>query len=571
MRPALQRGLPLKLSQLSGITVLQSSFSQGTPSNRTSYIGIATSFQKDSVLTSASASLAEASSPSKRRKMGAVEGPLAGLEPANVWGFFHDITKIPRPSKHEEKVLKWLKSFAEERGLAWQQDTVGNLVIKRTGTGGGEEAPAVVIQGHVDMVTEKNNDVEHDFFKDPLCLQLDGTWLKANGTTLGADNGIGVATALALLDLTPSAEHPMPPLECLFTVDEETGLTGAFDLDASLLSGKTLLNLDTEDWGKIFIGCAGGGDSMITLPVQHTAISADKADAYTIKISGLMGGHSGLNINEDRGNAVRFVAQVANAVLKAAPSARLARISGGDKRNAIAREASAQIVVPAGEASAAAEAVNKQSQALAQEYGALEKQLDVSVGQSERRPPDQTLTPDSADQLLTLLLTLPHGVVKYSHTVPGLVETSSNLASVKPEGPEGSAPSAYKVNCSTRSSLLPALEQVRDSIARLSRLVGASVEQDTAYPGWAPNPDSAVVRLAQEVLTEVTGHKVKVGAIHAGLECGIILEKVPGMDAVSYGPTIKGAHSPDERVEIATVAPFWEATLKILGRLAARR
>ncbi|CAL5222920.1 g5353 [Coccomyxa viridis] len=515
--------------------------------------------------------------------MGAMDGPLAGLEPANVWGFFNELTKIPRPSKHEEKVLKWLKAFADERSLAWQQDAVGNLVIKRTGSGGGERAPAVVIQarqpllacyagaGHVDMVTEKNNDVNHDFFNDPLRLRSDGSWLKADGTTLGADNGIGVATALALLDLPNSVEYPLPPLECLFTVDEETGLTGAFDLDPSLLTGKTLLNLDTEDWGEIFIGCAGGGDSMITLPVQHESLDASSADAYTITVSGLMGGHSGLNIAEDRGNAVQFVARLANAVLKAAPESRLARIAGGDKRNAIAREATVDLVVPVNGASAAAEAVNRYSQALKQEYGALEQQLDVAVTQSKEQVPKQVLSAASAERLLTLLLTLPHGVQKFSHTVPGLVETSTNLASVKPDSTDNSAPGAYKINCSTRSSLSPALEHVRDSIARLSRLVGATIEQDTAYPGWAPNPGSAVVKLAQEVLTEVTGHEAKVGAIHAGLECGIILEKVPGMDAVSYGPTIKGAHSPDERVEIATVAPFWQATLKILGKLASAK
>ncbi|EIE18888.1 aminoacyl-histidine dipeptidase [Coccomyxa subellipsoidea C-169] len=496
-----------------------------------------------------------------------VTSPVSGLEPANVWGFFEQLTKIPRPSKHEEKVLQYLKDFANERKLAWQQDGVGNMVIKRTGSGGGEMAPAVVIQGHVDMVTEKNSDIVHDFFNDPLRLQSDGAWLKAQGTTLGADNGIGVATALALLDLPSNAK--LPPLECLFTVDEETGLTGAFDLDPTLLTGQVLLNLDTEDWGEIFIGCAGGGDSMISIPVTYEAAPSSGMLHYELKISGLMGGHSGLNINEDRGNAVRFAARIADTVLRAAPGAKLAGIAGGDKRNAIPREATATVLVPEGSGDAASAVTDQYADALKKEYGALETQLSVSLSESSSPAPGQVLSSDSASKLLTLLLTLPHGVIKYSHTVPGLVETSTNLASVKPCPAEnGALPEKYMVQCTTRSSLGPPLEAVRDSISKLSGLVGASVEQDTAYPGWAPNPGSAVVGLAKEVLEEVTGHTVKVGAIHAGLECGIIGEKVPGIDMVSYGPTIRGAHSPDENLEIATVKPFWEATLKILGRLA---
>ncbi|BDA48997.1 Cytosol non-specific dipeptidase [Coccomyxa sp. Obi] len=496
-----------------------------------------------------------------------VSSPVSGLEPANVWNFFEQLTKIPRPSKHEEKVLQFLKDFANERKLAWQQDAVGNMVIKRTGTGGGEMAPAVVIQGHVDMVTEKNSDIIHDFFNDPLRLQSDGIWLKAQGTTLGADNGIGVATALALLDMPASAK--LPPLECLFTVDEETGLTGAFDLDANMLTGQVLLNLDTEDWGEIFIGCAGGGDSMISLPVTYEAPPSSPMQLYELKISGLMGGHSGLNINEDRGNAVRFAARVADTLLEAAPGARLVEISGGDKRNAIPREATAFLLVPKDAEGKASTVTEQYADALEKEYGALETQLSVVLAKSSAPAPEEVFSFDSAAKLLTLLVTLPHGVIKYSHTVPGLVETSTNLASVKPGPADGGArPNKYLIQCSTRSSLGPVLEAVRDSIAKLSRLVGATVERDTAYPGWAPNPGSAVVGLAKQVLEEVTGHTVKVGAIHAGLECGIIGEKVPGIDMVSYGPTIRGAHSPDEKVEIATVKPFWDATLKILGRLA---
>ncbi|KAK9830529.1 hypothetical protein WJX72_012284 [[Myrmecia] bisecta] len=493
---------------------------------------------------------------------------VSGLKPEPLWQYFEQLTQIPRPSKHEGRVLQWLKDFAQARGLKWQQDAVGNLVIKRPGSGGGEAAPVVVIQGHVDMVTEKNADTVFDFYTDGLRLTRDDTWLKAVGTTLGADNGIGVCAALALLSMQPSAK--LPPLECLFTVDEETGLTGAFELDASMLSGRTLLNLDTEDWGEIFIGCAGGGDSEIILPIDEEPAPVDLV-AQEVAVTGLMGGHSGLNINEDRGNAVIIAALVADAVLQAVPLARLASIRGGDKRNAIPRECKAILLVP--EASAEkvfAEVVANQVNAIQAEYGTLEK--DLSIASLPVKAPTNVLTPESAHSLLTLLLTLPHGVHKYSHAVPGLVETSTNLAAV---GPASSGDhhrgSALKITCSTRSSLMPALDTQRKRIAKLSSLCGAEVAQDKAYPGWAPNPKSDVLQITKDVFHELLGVAPKVGAIHAGLECGILGDKIPGIDMVSYGPTIRGAHSPDEKVEIATVEKFWDATLLILQRLADKR
>jgi dipeptidase D len=491
-------------------------------------------------------------------------------------------------NKNFPSVLAWLKAFADDRGLAWTQDTVGNIVIRRPGSGGGQDAPPVVIQGHVDMVCEKNAGTAHDFAADPIRLVLgDDGWLRADGTTLGADNGIGVAAALAVLDSPPGA--PLPPLEALFTVDEETGLTGAFGLDGSMLTGRTLLNLDTEDWGAIFIGCAGGGDSMITLPVQaSTDDLPPDATALTLSVTGLLGGHSGLCIAEGRGNAVALAARLAEAAIEGAggpASARLVRAAGGDKRNAIPRECRVSLaIVDGGPAAvdAAIVAAEKEGAAIAAEYGGLETGLAVGVAKGDGPAPTAALSAESTAAAITLLRILPHGPLRMSTAVPGLVETSTNLASITPvfaaevEGradDDGALPTAFRVQTSTRSSLLPALEAVRRTIGAAARLAGASaVECDEAYPGWAPNPASRIVRLTAGVVAGVTGAPPSIGAIHAGLECGIISARVPGgLDCVSFGPTITGAHSPDEAVDVKTVVPFYEALLKLLAELAGEK
>ncbi|PSC67193.1 aminoacyl-histidine dipeptidase [Micractinium conductrix] len=513
---------------------------------------------------------------------GELPAALQGLEPEALWRHFGELSKIPRPSKHEGRVLDWLKEFAEERDLQWKQDAVGNIVIYRPGSAGGEKAAPVIVQGHVDMVCEKNAEVAHDFMADPIKLVRKDDWITADGTTLGSDNGIGVCAALALLDLP--ATETLPPLECLFTIDEETGLTGAFELDGSMLRGRTLLNLDTEDWGDVFIGCAGGGDSILRLDLQQEGVPAG-CTALDVHVKGLLGGHSGINIHEDRGNAVRMAAATVEAILAAAPTARLVSMHGGDKRNAIPRECSATVVVPAAELDAAQEAVAKRGAAFQQEYGLKEPALSVSAAPAAATPA-ACLSQQAGQQLVDLLLTVPHGVCKNSHAVegavvppctraarpltpppPSLVETSTNLAAVKP-GEGGSDGASFTVTCSTRSSLAAPLELVRSSISRIGRLCGAEVEQDAAYPGWAPNPGSDIVKLTAETIGRITGKAPAVKAIHAGLECGIIQEKLPGLDSVSYGPTITGAHSPDEQVRISTVLPFWQATLDILRQLA---
>ncbi|KAG2432288.1 hypothetical protein HYH02_013011 [Chlamydomonas schloesseri] len=548
----------------------------------------------------------------------ATEAAVAGLQPPALWNFFAQLTQIPRPSKHETRVLQYLKDFADARQLSWRQDAVGNLVICRPGSGGGETAPGVVIQGHIDMVCEKDPALAHDFLADPLRLRREGDWLQATGTTLGADNGIGVAAALALLDLPPSAK--LPPLECLFTVDEETGLTGAFQVSPDLVRGRTMLNLDTEDWGEVFIGCAGGGDTTLVLEVAlQPPPASPPMSAYELTVGGLLGGHSGLNIAEGRGNAVQLLARALAAVERAAAAApveggaagvsgagtaagaaaepgwRLVDASGGDKRNAIARDARAVILVSDARREAVAAAVCELQQQLAAEYGRLEGGLAVRLrrrggsaeeplaaqGQQGQGLQQQVVAPADVDRLLALLRGLPHGPLKFSHAVPGLVETSNNLASLKdgatlPPGEPGAGGPAhpasarrYVVTCTTRSSLTPALEATRDVIAGLARLAGCvALHRKPAYPGWQPDPTSPVLQMTLDAYKELTGSDAKVSAIHAGLECGILQQRFAGMDCVSFGPTIKGAHSPDERVQLSTVEPFWDLTLRLLQRLA---
>tara|TARA_B100000953_G_scaffold272592_1_gene244135 strand:+ start:610 stop:2076 length:1467 start_codon:yes stop_codon:yes gene_type:complete len=482
-----------------------------------------------------------------------------GLKPEIIWKHFETLTKIPRPSKHEEKILAYLKSFANERNLEMREDETGNIVVLRPGSGGGENAPTVIIQSHVDMVCEKNRDSNHDFMNDPLKLYIDNGWLKAKGTTLGADNGIGVAAAMALLDLPD--DSTLPPLECLFTVDEETGLTGAFALNGEILKGRTMLNLDTEDWGEICIGCAGGGDSSIHLPIDYQNAPSDYL-SFQLSVEGLKGGHSGVDIHEERGNAIVFISSIIDNILENTKSF-LASIEGGDKHNAIPREAFANIFVHPEFVSDAQNSVSNRTQALKKEFGSIEKNMEVKFTGSEESS-EQCLSNESQVSLIGLLRTLPHGVLKYSHDVEDLVETSNNLASVKKENGK------ISIICSTRSSISEALESQRERIRIMSKAYGASINQDEAYPGWAPNINSSILETTTKVYSELLGKKPHICAIHAGLECGVIGEKVKDMDMVSFGPTIKGPHSPDERVEISSVVKFWELLLIILQNLSKK-
>ena len=446
-------------------------------------------------------------------------------------------------STHPTSVLTWLKAFADARSLPWRQDAVGNILIQRPGCGGGEHAPPVAVQGHVDMVTECRRTPPHDFTTTGITLVIEGDVVRGDGTTLGADNGIGVAAALALLDAPAST--PLPPLQALFTVDEETGLTGAFGLDAAALglTAKACVNLDTEDWGEIFIGCAGGGDTVVSLPVEREPLSSSSHQLLLFSISGLAGGHSGLAIGDDRGNALRLCGRLAAAAAEAVPGLRVVTAAGGDKRNAIPRDCVIVASAPTTDVAAALAAASSESASLSAEYGVGGVHGTAQVAGAEpglaavaaaveptdpRLPPSTPtlapLTSSSSTALLTLLTALPHGVVKMSAAVPGLVETSTNLASVKPT-PDGHT---FTLQTSTRSSHGPALEAVRRSIRAVAAAVGASSTFDEAYPGWAPAPSSPLLELTLASVAKVLGRPPATKCIHAGLECGILGGKMGG-------------------------------------------
>jgi len=504
------------------------------------------------------------------------------LEPQSLWTQFAILSSIPRPSKQEGAVLDYIKGFADEHGLTWKQDNVGNLVVFHPGSGGGQQAPPVVVQGHVDMVTEKNSDSSHNFAEDPILLRRfhkneKEVWLGARGTTLGADNGIGVSAALALLETPVDSNIPLPPLEALFTVDEETGLTGAQQLDAKALglTGTTLLNLDTEEWAELYVGCAGGGESVLTLPLSRKSnadADGSSANMVQLRVEGLLGGHSGINIHEGRANAVVLCAAVTQAALKH-EGVDLVSIKGGDKHNAIPREAFAQLLISHDKSKQAVmNIVKKYEAALKAEYGTLEQKLSVTlVGKDDANDEDlpcQPLDDAAASRLLSMLLALPHGAIKFSHVMPSLVETSNNVASVATNN------DCATVLCSTRSSIQSALEATRDRLTAVACLAGASIEKSEPYPGWNPDMNSPVLQLAKKLLSERLDGDCAPGvkAIHAGLECGLLIEKMGGkVDALSFGPTITGAHSPDESIHADTVPPFFQLVRDILAELAKKR
>jgi dipeptidase D len=484
------------------------------------------------------------------------EMTLANLEPGHVWKHFDKIRAIPRPSGHEEQIRKHLLAFATEQKLQTSADTAGNVVIRVPATRGHEKAPTVVLQGHMDMVCEKNKDVQFDFMKDPIQLVVEGEWLKAKGTTLGSDNGVGLAAALALVD-DGDAVHG--PLEILATVDEETGLTGASDLDGAMLKGKTLINLDTEEIGAVYIGCAGGGGSTITLPVKTKPVP-DGREVIQVKITGLRGGHSGVDIHEQRGNAIKALARILWKVSRKY-TLTLVDFSGGGVHNAIPREASATCVVAASALNRVKKAIDEEARVIKTEWAAVDPGFKLEVMPAKPHPAEM-MAKRSHVAVLHLLLALPHGVERMSSDVPGLVETSTNLATV------GTKDRQIVIGTSTRSSVASALQALRDRIRAASELAGAKVEEGKTYPGWKPNLESKVLEVTKRTHERVFGKAPKLKAIHAGLECGIIGEKVPGMDMVSIGPQIEWPHSPDERVNIPSVKQFYTLLKAVLKELA---
>ena len=479
---------------------------------------------------------------------------FTGLSPERVWFYFGEICKVPRPSKKEKLIADYIIGIARELNLEYEVDETGNILIRKPATEGYAHFPVVVLQSHMDMVCEKNSDTYHDFENDPIIPRIEGEWVKATGTTLGADDGIGIAAQLAILDST-DIEHG--PLEMLFTVDEETGLTGANGLKAGFLKGNILLNLDSEDEGELFIGCAGGQDTKVLMSYSKVAVNYDFA-GYQIKVTGLQGGHSGDDINKGRGNAVKIL----NRLLWSSShlfEARISEIDGGNLRNAIAREAFANIIVPNRFNKDFIQYVKKFNAIVKEEYKINEPALLVSYQPTEL--PSFIIDSSTQERLLNALYACPHGVIAMSADVPNFVETSTNLASVKMND------KVIEIGTSQRSSSEHGKQDVLNMVESVFRLAGGKISHNDGYPGWTPNPKSPILDITRKAYVKLFDQDPKVLAIHAGLECGLIGEQYPGIDMISYGPTIKGAHSPDERLQINTVQRFWDLTLEVLKNI----
>jgi len=477
------------------------------------------------------------------------------LEPGAVWCHFEAILKIPRPSGGEEKIIRHLTEFAQARGLEWKKDKAGNLIIYKGATPGYEDRPAVILQGHVDMVCEKESGVVFDFENNPIEAYVSEGWVRARGTTLGADCGIGIAAMLAVLE---SEDIAHPPLEALFTVDEERGLTGAFGLEKSLLSGRTLINLDSEDEGELFTGCAGGIDTIAAFEYRRVK-NPENLAFFRIDISGLAGGHSGDSIDRGPANSNKLLARLLH-LLSHSMELYLSCFDGGNMRNAIPREAFAVFGAPLKSVVNLFEIYEEFEQSATEEFGEIEPDMSFTV--CETPPVEYSIDPDTRRRLLDALMALPNGVIAMSPKMEGLVETSTNLASVKfAEG------NRIEVTTSQRSSIESAKFYISRSVGAVFSLAGASVKHSDGYPGWNPNPDSHILEVTKSAYKRLFGVDPKVRAIHAGLECGLLLEKYPGMDMISFGPTLRGAHSPDESLEIASVERFRILLVEVLAAL----
>jgi Xaa-His dipeptidase len=483
---------------------------------------------------------------------------ITELSPKIVWKYFHEITQVPRPSKKEGKIIAYLEKFAKEHNIAYKKDHVGNIVMTKPATPGYEDRVKVILQSHVDMVCEKNADTKHDFDNDPIRTIVDGEWLHADGTTLGADNGIGCAAQLAIL---ASNDIPHGPLEALFTIDEETGMTGAMELKPGFLEGKILINLDSEDEGELFIGCAGGMG--IIAEFKYNAVDAPKDLVWLrASVAGLKGGHSGGEIHCGLGNANKILTRFLYALDKSTTWS-LAEISGGNLHNAIPREAHAVFGVKAAD-KAKVEALIKQLDAdVRNEQKAVDPNVRVSLG--EATAPSKVIDEKTKHALVRALYACPHGVLGMSHEIADLVETSNNLASIKQRD------GVILVETSQRSSTTSLRNSASEMVSSVFELAGASVSVRDPYPGWKPNPDSAILKASADAYRKLFGKEPAVKAIHAGLECGLILDVYPDLDMVSFGPTLRDVHSPAERIEIKTVDLWWKHLLEVLKEIPSAK
>jgi dipeptidase D len=482
---------------------------------------------------------------------------IFNLEPTAVWKNFYSLTQVPRPSKSEEKIQEFMVAFGKSLGLETIHDKTGNVIIRKPATPGMENRKGVILQGHLDMVPQKNSDKVHDFKTDPIEAYIDGEWVTANGTTLGADNGMGVSAAMAILQ---STNIPHGPIEALFTCDEETGMTGAFGLKPDVLKGDILLNMDSEDEGELYVGCAGGTDANIRLPYKKEAVPAGHV-ALKLFLKGLKGGHSGMEIILGRGNANRMM----NRWLKKANKnlgLRLSSIDGGSLRNAIPRESVAIVTLPKENVEKAVTCLAKYEATVKSEFQSVEP--NISFTSEPIALPGFVMDDDSTKKLLRAVYGCPNGIMRMSNAVPGLVETSTNLARVKSED------DYILIQCLLRSSVDSAKESLGEMVASVFELAGAEVELTGSYPGWKPNMDSPILKTMQAVYQKLYGKVPATMAIHAGLECGLLGGVYPNLDMISFGPTICYPHSPDEKVNIASVDKFWKYLLATLEAIPVK-
>lgn len=478
------------------------------------------------------------------------------LKPELIWKCFDEITKVPRPSRHEEKIRNFLIDFAKQHNVAVKTDKVGNVVMSKPATPGHENAPTVILQSHMDMVAEKNNNVDHDFMTDPIDTYVDGDWVKARGTTLGADNGIGMAAALAVM-ADNTLEHG--PVEALFTVNEEIGLEGAQNIGKDMITGTMLLNLDSEDDGEIFVGCAGGIDTTAVF-TYNRSYTPENFRYMKVSVSGLLGGHSGGDIHLGRANANKVIARFMWECSQRWDIV-VCSFDGGNLRNAIPREAHAVFGIHDEHKVEMERHLKKYAAEIKNEYEGVEPSMELVIEETER--PEFCIDSATSLSLVRSVYSAPHGVYSMSRALEGLVETSTNLASVKMDGDN-----QIKVTTSQRSSVESRKKDMASQVEAHFQLAGAEISHSDGYPGWSPNMKSPIMKLSAEAYKELFGIDPAIKAIHAGLECGLFLAKYPNLDMVSFGPTMTGVHSPDEKLLIPTVAKFWDHLCLTLKKVA---
>jgi len=475
---------------------------------------------------------------------------IRSLEPTVVWNHFEDLNNVPRPSKKEERVIAFMKEFGESNGLSTYVDPAGNVIIKKPASTGMENRQTVILQSHLDMVHQKNSDTDFDFNTQGINMLIDGDWVTADGTTLGADNGMGVAAIMSLL-VSKDVSHPA--LEALFTIDEETGMTGAFELEKNILDGTILLNLDTEDDDEFSIGCAGGIDTNTSYDYQPVNTN-DSDSAFEISVTGLKGGHSGMDIHLERGNANKIMNRLVASLEKF--DVRISSIDGGSLRNAIPRESFAKIVV---DNKNIADKLNEEIQVIKHEFSISDANLAVSF--KEVSTPENSMSIEDTEKVIQSIRAVQNGVYKMSMAIAGLVETSSSLARVIVGN------GSFQTQSLQRSSVESSKTDIAKTVGSSFLMIGANVEHTGSYPGWAPNPNSEILEIMVPLYKEMYNDQPRVQACHAGLECGILNERYPGLDMISFGPTIKNPHSPDEKVHIGSVKKFWELLLEVLVRI----